>query len=661
VALAILLAAVVATAASPPTGRRGATKGSTTPTRGRRYCDWASPRSRATVVDRCSTFRGGAALFSPRVLVDDSCYADQERSEEQREQSLERQRHRPRPRTERRRRQRGFWNGGIRTDHRDVGTTYLERAAGEEFEFEEDFVDYGDGEESVPERAERIGRGGSCGNGGGIATSTRDDDDDDGRATAAPSDRRRERIHREHLPSATAQPPSLLWFRGTAGASSSSATRGGGGSNRNGSTRNGGGSSVWPPWPFNLLQRRRQRGYYGDDQDDYGDGRNSDDSTSSQTNYRSTSSTTTGAQLAWSFLRHSSKAGLRNFQYLSSQLLFHLPPAAHPLMLLALIPQRHKVMLPAALQDAAAEETKRRGMGMLEKAMSSSSPGQDYVYESVVPMFSNPFVRNVMLTSVGLALFSWAHYQLHRKRPMTLLPLRSEYLDINRVILPPFLPEEEAHEQYILDTDEVEEDDDEAPSAAVVENLPLRIQRHLNYAATKTSPWTWKRSWRVYRRSREAQKRDRFNARRMAIVDELMALQTLKKNEQRRRHRLRLRQKLRRKGSRQKQDGNSAGDIHDSDDATMPSSATMPLGYAVVTGASRGIGRALAVELARWEIPLVLVARDVERLTQLAYDLQTCYGVDCAVLQADLCQPGAAEQVHKTIRNAGLPVDILVK
>ena len=79
-----------------------------------------------------------------------------------------------------------------------------------------------------------------------------------------------------------------------------------------------------------------------------------------------------------------------------------------------------------------------------------------------------------------------------------------------------------------------------------------------------------------------------------------------------------------------------------------------------MTGASQGIGRALAVELARWEIPLVLVARDVDRLTSLAYDLEACYGVRCCILQADLAEVDAPERIFETTKEAGLTIDILV-
>jgi len=66
------------------------------------------------------------------------------------------------------------------------------------------------------------------------------------------------------------------------------------------------------------------------------------------------------------------------------------------------------------------------------------------------------------------------------------------------------------------------------------------------------------------------------------------------------------------------------------------------------------------VELARWEIPLILVARDLPRLTSLAYDLEACYGVKCCVLQADLSHPNAAQQIHEATKQAGLMVDVLV-
>ena len=89
-----------------------------------------------------------------------------------------------------------------------------------------------------------------------------------------------------------------------------------------------------------------------------------------------------------------------------------------------------------------------------------------------------------------------------------------------------------------------------------------------------------------------------------------------------------------------------------------PNSNSTSLGYALVTGASQGIGRAIAVELARWQIPLILVARDLQALTELAYDIQTCYGIDCTVLSADLSRPHASELIYKAVTDADLQVDV---
>jgi len=64
--------------------------------------------------------------------------------------------------------------------------------------------------------------------------------------------------------------------------------------------------------------------------------------------------------------------------------------------------------------------------------------------------------------------------------------------------------------------------------------------------------------------------------------------------------------------------------------------------------------------LARWEIPLVLVARDIERLKQLATEIKQCYGVPCCIVQADLAKPGVEVSIHRATQEAGIDVDILV-
>lgn len=78
---------------------------------------------------------------------------------------------------------------------------------------------------------------------------------------------------------------------------------------------------------------------------------------------------------------------------------------------------------------------------------------------------------------------------------------------------------------------------------------------------------------------------------------------------------------------------------------------------ALVTGASSGIGRAIAEQLAADGTELVLVARDEARLQQLADELD----VDCEVLVADLAESGAVTRVEDRLRDAAsTPIDLLV-
>jgi 3-oxoacyl-[acyl-carrier protein] reductase len=66
---------------------------------------------------------------------------------------------------------------------------------------------------------------------------------------------------------------------------------------------------------------------------------------------------------------------------------------------------------------------------------------------------------------------------------------------------------------------------------------------------------------------------------------------------------------------------------------------------ALVTGASRGIGAAIATELAREGMSLCLVARDSEKLQDVAKNLANNTGTDVQVLTADLRDPVAPAQV----------------
>ena len=66
---------------------------------------------------------------------------------------------------------------------------------------------------------------------------------------------------------------------------------------------------------------------------------------------------------------------------------------------------------------------------------------------------------------------------------------------------------------------------------------------------------------------------------------------------------------------------------------------------ALVTGASSGIGKAFAEELAARGLDLVLVARRIDRLNELTIRLSREHGVKAQALQIDLAQPDAAQRI----------------
>ena len=82
--------------------------------------------------------------------------------------------------------------------------------------------------------------------------------------------------------------------------------------------------------------------------------------------------------------------------------------------------------------------------------------------------------------------------------------------------------------------------------------------------------------------------------------------------------------------------------------------------WALVTGASSGIGSALAEELASGGAHLVLTARRRQRLTQLRKRLRTAHSVQVEVVAADLDQPDAPEKIFAFTSERGIIVDLLV-
>jgi hypothetical protein len=82
--------------------------------------------------------------------------------------------------------------------------------------------------------------------------------------------------------------------------------------------------------------------------------------------------------------------------------------------------------------------------------------------------------------------------------------------------------------------------------------------------------------------------------------------------------------------------------------------------YALVTGASSGIGEGFARALAKRGRKLILVARSGEKLEELARVLRAAYSVDVVVLPMDLNARWAPGSMAKLIAERRLQVDLLI-
>jgi short-subunit dehydrogenase len=81
---------------------------------------------------------------------------------------------------------------------------------------------------------------------------------------------------------------------------------------------------------------------------------------------------------------------------------------------------------------------------------------------------------------------------------------------------------------------------------------------------------------------------------------------------------------------------------------------------AIITGASRGIGRALAIQLAKSGCGLLLTALEDDELSSLSNELRSKFPISVATMASDLSDPESRKSLIDWIKKWKEPTDILV-
>lgn len=82
--------------------------------------------------------------------------------------------------------------------------------------------------------------------------------------------------------------------------------------------------------------------------------------------------------------------------------------------------------------------------------------------------------------------------------------------------------------------------------------------------------------------------------------------------------------------------------------------------WALVTGASAGIGLELARQLAAGGTHLVLTARRTDRLQELAQELSVSHGIKVEIFGADLTRSETPRQIFDFTASKGIEIDLLI-
>lgn len=84
------------------------------------------------------------------------------------------------------------------------------------------------------------------------------------------------------------------------------------------------------------------------------------------------------------------------------------------------------------------------------------------------------------------------------------------------------------------------------------------------------------------------------------------------------------------------------------------------MSYALITGASKGIGRAIAIELAKSNYDLLLTARSADLLSSVADEIKKIYTIQVHVIALDLSEGNAPKKLYDWCVENRYPVSILV-
>ena len=82
--------------------------------------------------------------------------------------------------------------------------------------------------------------------------------------------------------------------------------------------------------------------------------------------------------------------------------------------------------------------------------------------------------------------------------------------------------------------------------------------------------------------------------------------------------------------------------------------------YALITGTTSGIGGALAKRFAQEKINLILVSRDIHKLSQQADLLVKQYDIKVHVIAADLEKTNAALMIYEQVKQMGIEIQYLI-